>query len=484
MSAVPPSPSPAAERDNDAPPQNAFNGSAATTENGVAPQQTERQRGEKEEEDEKDKLSVDELVKSGERNLANKKYSEAADEFSRAVEKLTSSLGSDLAPDPLLARSFLLYGRSLLLLHVSTSSALGGAPEAKAGDVAEPSANSGPSGERSANARKIQIMEREDEDDEDGAGEEAGEDGEEEEGEEEDDLESAFGVLEQARLVWMKLLNGEEEGDKGGERNGKGKESQEVDERKKDWSLQLGLTYELLGEVQLENGNFELALNEYRESLAIMEKAVDPDDRMLGSTNYMIALCLDGGWKETEKKGEALFHTESALRVLERRRDRLTGNPAGPQEAEKDRREIADIEEMIKEMGMKIEDLKAIIAEPPAEQALLPSERAVLDLIQRSPTKKRMANDGSFVAAPIDGEVKDLAKMGLVKRKNKGAAGASQQVQGNNANPFGFVTELINGAGTNTTDSSSIGTGAKRKMADEEMNEGHGQKKARLSEEE
>lgn len=141
-----------------------------------------------------------------------------------------------------------------------------------------------------------------DDDDED-EDEEEGEDGQENgEGgaggeEEQDDFAVAWDVLDLARVLFHRM--GTEEA-----------------------LLKLGDVHIALGDVSLESENFEQAVTDYREAIAVKEARLEADDRQLAEAHYKLALALEYSPTESALAQE---HIHKASNVLKDRIQKLNG---------------------------------------------------------------------------------------------------------------------------------------------------------------
>ncbi|KAI5477010.1 hypothetical protein MNV49_006968 [Pseudohyphozyma bogoriensis] len=317
------------------------------------------------------------LLANGIKSLALKRYDQACDSLSRAVELLTEQNG-ELAPEN--CEAIMLYGKALLFNAISNSAVLGKAPPPDAADekaAAGPSVTSGP-----VTAQNIQFHfggddpNDDDEDEEEGEGE-----GGEEEEDKEDDLESAFLMLDTARAI-LEKQTGEESMNKRAE------------------------VHRLLGDVASESENFDSASTEYLASLSLLQKLLPPSDRALSELHMLLALTLDF---VPGRNSDAVKHAQLAKDVLLKRLEVLEGNEGEKEKAEKD-----DIKGLMGDVDEKIEDLKltaAGISTEPTEK-----EKALENLLRPA-----------FEAATKGAPVNDLS--GLVKKKKKVAPAPEVEVK-------------------------------------------------------
>ena len=90
--------------------------------------------------------------------------------------------------------------------------------------------------------------------------------------------------------------------------------------------LELGYMYHELGESQRETGQVPEAIESYRQSLHLKEKA-GADDVSLGKTQYSMGECLAGG-----NKWDAAIEAFSKARDLEEKSEADDDNHKVPQE--------------------------------------------------------------------------------------------------------------------------------------------------------
>jgi HAT1-interacting factor 1 len=244
--------------------------------------------------DEPTPQKLTDLINSANLSYSLKRYDAAAETYSLATE-MQASLNGEMAPAN--AELLYLYGRCLFKVAVAKSDVLGGqvageAPKAKtekkgkgANGVGEPKAES-------TNAPFFQVLDSasEDEDeDEEGEGQE----------EEEDDFGTAYEILDLARVLYAKQLEGLESktADESGNK-GKGKatavshlesmspEIRHVKERLAD-------THDLQAEISLENERFEDAVEDSRSTLQLRKQLNPKESELIAEAHYKLALALE-----------------------------------------------------------------------------------------------------------------------------------------------------------------------------------------------
>jgi HAT1-interacting factor 1 len=162
------------------------------------------------------------LVAKANKQYALKDYAEAADKYAEAAEEVAKVNGED---DPRNADVLFLYGRCLFKLAVERSQVLGGGgTDDKAADKAAVGATP-----KEAPKGPMFSFEGDEPDEED-------EDAQADEEDQEDDFHNAWEVLDMARVMYEKQRDAASSEDA-------------IDIKKR-----LGDTFELLGEIALENG--------------------------------------------------------------------------------------------------------------------------------------------------------------------------------------------------------------------------------------
>ncbi|KAK4701015.1 HAT1-interacting factor 1, partial [Phenoliferia sp. Uapishka_3] len=356
------------------------------------------------------------LLAQGIKALALKKYEQACESLSRAVEALTD-LHGELAPEA--AEAMVLYGKALLNNAIAQSAVLGGGPgkaeeteEAVQNAVAGPSTTTGP-----VTAQSIQFHFGGDaEDEEEGEGDEE-EDGEDEEahGDKDDDLETAFLMLDTARAIYSKIET-------------------------KEAKLKLGDVHRLLGDVATEDGTslserpsphsavsltilysltaqFENAVTEYTSALSVLSTILEPFDRSLSELHMLIALALDF---VPEAVDRAVSHAEKAKNVLLLKLESLEKLDT---KSDKDEREILDIKSLMGDLDMKIEDLKVVPEAAPKTESEKTLEALIGGVASRAGASGVVNNLNSLVkrkkpsTVPAPDIVKSEESNGGVKRK-------------------------------------------------------------------
>ncbi|KAJ3098600.1 hypothetical protein HDU97_003909 [Phlyctochytrium planicorne] len=222
-------------------------------------------------------------VAEGKRALALANFEGAVEEFGSASQLLATIYGPDAfeCADVLYS-----YGVALFNNAVSKSSPLG--ENVSASDVVEAiKANVG------ASAAMAKPGVREDDGEETAEGEEGEGEGEgEEEGEEDamaEDMQIAWESLDLARVIFLKM--------------GEAKR------------LKVADVLLALGDISLELGQWNSAIEDFTEAVKIKEKLLTNSDRELAEAHYKLALA----YEFSKEFSSALNHTTVVIEVLERK---------------------------------------------------------------------------------------------------------------------------------------------------------------------
>ena len=175
----------------------------------------------------------------------------------------------------------------------------GAGGEAGGGDDANTTKNAAATKEEE---EKEQKEEEEDDDGED-ANEEGGED---EEDEEETDMELAWKLLENARLIYLEHFEAT-------------KANPDPEPLRKERALELASVYENLGDINQEQSNFEAAIEDETKALQIYEKELSLDDRRIAAVLSNMSLA----YQLLDRFKEALRTCQRGIAVLNARLKRL-----------------------------------------------------------------------------------------------------------------------------------------------------------------
>jgi nuclear autoantigenic sperm protein len=209
------------------------------------------------------------------------------------------------------------------------------------------------------------------------------------------DLQIAWEMLELARLVFNRLT---------------GKENK----------LNEAEAHLRLAEIGLETGQYEQAVGDIQQCLAIQMSVLEPDDRLLAETYYSLALAL----AQAERFDDAVAQFREASSVLQRRianiRQRLEAS-SETTDTSKDRQEINDLEAILPDIQSRIQDLEE------SKQALKQLAAEALgihghldDNSVSKPESKEQTGTGASASKPIS----DISH--LVKRKRKASTDSTE----------------------------------------------------------
>jgi len=262
-------------------------------------------------------VDINDLIESGTKFYALQQYDMAIDRYSHALTILVNQYG-ELSPK--CAPVYYYYGQTLLQKAIRQSDVFG----EKMGENVQMQENSeGIAPKKSMNRFSFQGDEEDEEDNEE---------------QEEDLFESAWQILDICRSIYEKDTT--EEG------------------RKK-----LGDVIKTLGDVHLEDGNYIEAAKYYEDSLEILEKVLEPENRALSEAHYKLALAL-----ECNDEGEkALTHVKKAIIVLKKKLEALEkandntgkGKQAADNETINAQEEIENLKDILVSMKKKLVELKS-----------------------------------------------------------------------------------------------------------------------------
>lgn len=194
--------------------------------------------------------------------------------------------------------------------------------------------------------------------DDDDEGEDAAEDGEEDE-EEESDMELAWKMLETARVLY--------------------------EDECPDAPLELADVMETIGELNMEQSQFDAALTDYKAALALLEANLEPTDRRLASALYEISIAN----QMLEANDDALAANTRAIEICEARiadlkagtarvskgaRERA-GEVVTPEDSIRELEEIMGVASDLKERQLELQEL--VSADNSTREALRAAFKAI-----------------------------------------------------------------------------------------------------------
>ncbi|KAG5440594.1 hypothetical protein PCK2_000304 [Pneumocystis canis] len=219
-----------------------------------------------------DTLNIaNELLKEAEEFYEKKLYEEAAEAYSCALERFIQIYGEDNLKN---ADIIYAYGRTLFNLAVKKSGVFAGTML----PIEEPA-------EEIAVSKAIEKMNSKKTE---GAFCFFGDESSEDEGkEEEDDFKIAWETLDYARVLYQKMLNAEEK-----------QELQtlmelEIVPERLQIQKKLADTYDLLGEISLENENFQQASVDFQFALDLKSQIYPLESSLISEAHYKLALAFD-----------------------------------------------------------------------------------------------------------------------------------------------------------------------------------------------
>ncbi|KAF7828781.1 NASP-related protein sim3 [Senna tora] len=299
---------------------------------------------------------ADELMEQGYKAMKENDFSEAAENFSRALEIRVAKFG-ELAPE--CVQTYYKYGCALLYKAQEEADPLADVPkkedESQQGStkdgsvknsVAESSTTSVSSNvEQDVNSNNQDAVLDDVSTKEDQEVDKDSDDEDLAEGDEDDsDLDLAWKMLDIARAIVEKHS---------------GNTMEQVD------------ILSTLADVALEREDFETSLSDYQKALSILEQLVESDNRKIADLNFRICLCLEVG----SRPQEAIAYCQKATSVCKERIHRLTNEvkslPESISSASESDNSIADKQAEIdtlsglsSELERKLEDLQQLVSNP------------------------------------------------------------------------------------------------------------------------
>ncbi|KAI9675140.1 MAG: hypothetical protein M1829_003500 [Trizodia sp. TS-e1964] len=330
--------------------------------------------------------SVESLAAQALQKYAIKEYSEAANFYAKAAE-LQASINGDMCPEN--AEVLYQYGRALYKVGVSKSNILGDMVAAAEGeaskgkqadkDKAASCEAEVPKASKRENAAPkkphFRFTEDENPDESSNDSDEAPANESEGAGAENDDLADAFEVLDLSRILFQRQLEGMENGKPNVEHIRKTKE-------------RLADVHDFLAEISLEGERFPEAVTDFKAALALKKELLDKDSNLIAEAHFKLSLALEfaaatieGGEKDGEKNGEkngekdgekgeelqasiawrdqAVLEMEAAIECCRLRVAKEEAKLVAQLEKGSITREsIDDVKEMIRDMELRLIDLR------------------------------------------------------------------------------------------------------------------------------
>ncbi|WFD23055.1 hypothetical protein MEQU1_001739 [Malassezia equina] len=318
------------------------------------------------------RVDLDEAV----RVFSEKKYEQAAELLGDSLEVLRAEFGEE-APE--LAPILHQYGKALLENAIASSNVLGGGgttteqeeEEYEPVGVQKDDARfsfGGDGEEESTPSSQTPFKRKASE------GDSSQMNGNEEENEEDDDMGVAFTVLDFARVLYERILEGSGSSTIGSSK-GKGAAVAELklitgETWDKDAiAMDLAEVRNDLGDVGLETENFEQASEDYRAALELLQPHLPPYSRRLSDAHLRLGLALEFH-PDVSQRESSSEHIQQAATVLQRRLVELERvSEQSSDGAERDSlfnmdsdqlsREAKDVKEMLLDLETKLEEMKA-----------------------------------------------------------------------------------------------------------------------------
>ncbi|KTW30254.1 hypothetical protein T552_00731 [Pneumocystis carinii B80] len=263
-----------------------------------------------------------------------KDYEAAVEKYSLALERIVMEYGEG---DVRNADVFYSYGRALFYLAVKRSGVFGG--------VVPPLENCIEMGNVSSKAmhNSSRLCFSGDESSEEESGDVI----------KEDDFSIAWEALDFSRFLYQKMLDMS----KGVSERDLEEKKEEIDEEKCiEIEKKLADTYDLLGEISLENENFQQALADFQSSLDLRTKIYPLESSLITEAHYKLALALEFS-QEGDFREKAIEHIHLAIKSLEKRLENEQKSEKGKEKQEK---EESEIREMLLELKQKAKELEKI----------------------------------------------------------------------------------------------------------------------------
>ncbi|ODV80903.1 uncharacterized protein CANTADRAFT_180419 [Suhomyces tanzawaensis NRRL Y-17324] len=340
---------------------------------------------------------ISKIIADGSRAYSAKDYDLASEKYAEACE-LFSEENSEEDADLLL-----LYGKALFQSAVSKSDVFGGSSEAKQEEKEEKEDQE----KEEEDDGKFQFydappLEGEEVDSDpqpELEGEEQEEEGEGEQhenGEEEQsDFEVAWEILDLTRTLFESQADSKKDLLQDIEEP-YFKDSEETTNEYVTLVKKLSETYDLLGEVSLEAGNFAQAVEDFESCLNLRLKLYDPKkSTLISESHYKLSLALEFSVDDPELRNKAVEQMKLAIESVVLRN-----------KTEDDESKIKENDELIQDLKLRLQDLE----KDPAEEI----QQEQLDIIKGllgEPTSDGQSGSSSTAAAAIN----DLTS--IVKKK-------------------------------------------------------------------
>ncbi|KAG4303453.1 hypothetical protein PCANB_000394 [Pneumocystis canis] len=297
------------------------------------------------------------LLKEAEEFYNKKLYEEAVETYSCALEKFIQIYGEG---DLKNADIIYAYGRSLFNLAVKKSGVFGGTMLPMEGSTEEMAISNAIEKINPKKAAGTFCF----------FGDESSED---EEKEDDDDFKIAWETLDFARVLYQKMLNAEEK-----------QELQtlmglETPPKRSQIQKKLADTYDLLGEISLENENFQQASIDFQFALDLKSQIYPLESSLISEAHYKLALAFEF-LQDDSMREKAIEHVQWSIKSLEKRIEIEQQNKKGK---EKQTKEIEEMQEMLTELKQKIDELRC-----PPEKLIVPNFENIVGNSRKNMEKK------------------------------------------------------------------------------------------------
>lgn len=198
----------------------------------------------------------------------------------------------------------------------------------------------------------------------------------EEEEEEEDDFNTAFEVLDLARVLYLRKLDSQEtttpDNDKG-----KSVASEESTPAVKEIKTRVADIYDLQAEISLEGEKFDAAVTDLRSCLALKEELNPPESSLLAECHYKLSLALEAACQiqQRDKDGnpvgdisidwdlrnEAVVQQERAIESCKLRVSKETKEieaMTDGKDKDKAQANVDDVQDMVSAMELRLVELR------------------------------------------------------------------------------------------------------------------------------
>ncbi|KAI7848026.1 hypothetical protein BDC45DRAFT_551779 [Circinella umbellata] len=315
------------------------------------------------------------LYKEGTTALSSNDYETSVEKLGEACQ-LLDSINGELAPEN--GDAYFAYGRALLQSAIQQNTVLGeSGQDSKAADVV-PSHSQDPSTAPQSSKFHFEddAAEQDDEDDEEG-----------EQNQQDDEFETAWDILDIARVIYEKS------------------EDKEV-------RLKLSDVHLCLADVSVETEKFDNALPDYQKALEIKKECLKEDDRQLAEAYYKYALALEFSTSESDK---AESQIKAAIDVFKKRITTLEEQDQGKgkgKAVEEDKNSLSDNNKEIIEIKELMQDLNEKLEELTNQQKTEKEAEALLKSLLGGSSTNASSNNNAQPAT-----VNDLSN--LIKRKKR-----------------------------------------------------------------